>query len=190
MVERDLEVELLVRLRAGDPSAFDEIYGLLHPRLFSFLSRMVRNRSVAQDLAEETWVRLAASGKKLHDGTRLVPWLFTVARNLYVSYCRSRAREQAYTADLVFLWPGELPRSPFDLASLNEFEEQLEAALAELPPLYREALLLTAVEGMRPADAAAVCGIGVEAFRQRLSRARAMLAKRLGSARALKEVSW
>jgi RNA polymerase sigma-70 factor, ECF subfamily len=188
VVERDLEVELLVRLHAGDSSAFDEIHALLHPRLFSFLCRMTRNRAVAEDLAEETWLRFASTGKKLHDGTRLVPWLFTVARNLYVSHCRSRAREQAYTADLVFLWPGELPRSPFDLASLGEFEQQIEAALAELRPLYREALLLTAVEGLKAADAAAVCGIGIEAFRQRLSRARVMLTERLGGARVLREV--
>ena len=52
-------------------------------------------------------------------------------------------------------------------------------ALSELPALYREALLLVAIEGMRPAEAAMVCGITPEAMRQRLSRARAAIAKRL-----------
>jgi len=110
-------------------------------------------------------------------GYRLGPWLFTVARNLYVSHCRNRAREQSYTADLTLLWPGELPQNPFDVASLNEFEQHLEAALALLPPMYREVLLLVGVEGLRPVDAARVCGISPESLRQRLSRARQLISR-------------
>ena len=62
---------------------------------------------------------------------------------------------------------------------LTEFQDRLEAALAEVPPTYREVLLLVGFEGLRPADAAAVCGITPEALRQRLSRARALLSQRL-----------
>jgi RNA polymerase sigma-70 factor (ECF subfamily) len=61
----------------------------------------------------------------------------------------------------------------------SETGRRIEAALSELPALYREALLLVAVEGMRPAEAALVCGITPEAMRQRLTRARTTIAKRL-----------
>ena len=178
-MERELELELVSRLRAGDNSAFDEIYVVFNQRLLNFLARMARNRSVAEDLLEETWLRLVSAGEDLRQDTRLGPWLFTVARNLYISYCRSRVRESAYTADLVFLWPGEKPKTPFDLASLNEFEETLEAAIAELPPLYREVILLVGVEQLRPAEAAEVCGISPESLRQRLKRARDLLSRSL-----------
>jgi RNA polymerase sigma-70 factor (ECF subfamily) len=72
-------------------------------------------------------------------------------------------------------------------------ERRLEAALAALPVASREVLLLVAIEGMRPADAAAVCGVTPEAVRQRLSRARAQLARELDEApllqrRILREV--
>ena len=77
----------------------------------------------------------------------------------------------------MLLWPSELPQSPFDLASLSEFEERLEAAIASLPPIYREALLLVAVEQLRPVDAAKVCGITPESLRQRLSRARVLISQ-------------
>jgi RNA polymerase sigma-70 factor (ECF subfamily) len=80
---------------------------------------------------------------------------------------------------LISLWPGGLPQSPFDLASLNQFETQLEAAIASLPPVYREVLLLVGVEQLRPIDAAAVCGISPESLRQRLSRARALVSRLL-----------
>ena len=174
-MERNLEIALIARLKAGDTTAFDEIYDALNTRLFSFLCRMAKNRTVAEDLLEETWLRVVSSQRNLRADTRLVPWLFTIARNLYLSHCRSRAREEAYTSDLILLWPGALSRSPYDSARFHQFEQRLEAALAELPPLYREVLLLVGVEGFRPADVAEVCGISAEACRQRLSRARTLL---------------
>jgi len=176
-MEREREVALVRRLRAGDITAFDAIFDAFNQRLLSFLTRMAKNRSVAEDLLEETWLRLVSGGEDLHADTRLGPWLFTVARNLYFSHCRNRAREQSYTADLTLLWPGEIPQSPFDVASLNEFEQRLEAALALLPPIYREVLLLVGVEGLRPVDAARVCGINPESLRQRLSRARQLISR-------------
>jgi RNA polymerase sigma-70 factor (ECF subfamily) len=176
-MERECEAALVSRLRAGDVTAFDDIFNAFNHQLLSFLTRMARNRSVAEDLLEETWLRLVASGRDLHADTRLGPWLFTVARNLYLSYCRNRAREQSYTTDLTLLWPGGLPQSPFDTASSNEFEQRLEAALADLPLTYREVLLLVGVEGLRPVDAARVCGISPESLRQRLSRARQLLSR-------------
>ncbi len=61
----------------------------------------------------------------------------------------------------------------------KELRGGIEAALAALPTKYREALLLVGVERMRPAEAAAVCGIAPDAFRQRLSRARALMSREL-----------
>jgi RNA polymerase sigma-70 factor (ECF subfamily) len=180
-MERELEVALVVRLRAGDVTAFDEIYDVFNRRLLSFLTRMTKNRSVAEDLLEETWLRLVSKCWDLHADTRLGPWLFTVARNLYLSHCRSRAREHSCTADLILLWPGGCLQSPFDQASRNELEERLEAAIASLPPMYREVLLLVGVEQLRPVDAARVCGISPESLRQRLSRARGLISRFLAN---------
>lgn len=177
-MDRNTEDALIGRLRTGDPAAFDAIYAEFHPRLYRFLYRMTKNRAVAEDLVEETWLRLVGAAAKLADGTRAGPWLFTVARNLFLSYCRSRAREQAYTADLYLLWP-EAPPSPYAEAAAAEFADRLEAALQALPPAYREVVLLVGVEGMRPSEAAEVCGISGEALRQRLSRARKLLAQHL-----------
>ena len=89
-MERESELELVARLRLGDASAFDAIYLALNVRLLTFLVRLTRDRHVAEDLLEETWLRLVTHASRLRPDTRLVPWLFTVARNLHVSYCRSR----------------------------------------------------------------------------------------------------
>jgi RNA polymerase sigma factor (sigma-70 family) len=87
--------------------------------------------------------------------------------------------------DTIGLWPLGTPRpSPFEFTVANETGRRLEQALASLPAAYREALLLVAVEGMKPAEAATVCGISPEAMRQRISRARAAIARRLDDADA------
>ena len=178
-MDRDHELGLVARLKRRDAAAFDEIYAAFHPRLFNFLARLSRRRDVAEDLVEETWLRLVSHASRLADDTRLAPWLFTVARNLYASYCRSRALDYEAAAG-VGLWP-VLPvdPSPFEVAAGTELQRRVEVAMASLPARYREVLLLVAVEGLTPSEAAAICGVKPEAMRQRLSRARALLAERL-----------
>lgn len=184
-MEREFEVWLVNRMRAGDTAAFDHVYSAFNARLYNFLRRLSRSADVAEDLLEEMWLRFVSSGATLDPDTRLAPWLFTVARNLYVSYCRSRGREQSYTSE-VLLWPDERSPSPLQTAMSNELEGGIEAALAALPTKYREALLLVGFERMRPAEAAAVCGIAPDAFRQRLSRARALISRELEESGLLK----
>lgn len=179
------EAALVERLRCRDAAAFDEIYETYRARLFAFLLRLSRSRSVAEDLLEETWLRLVASAGSLRPDTRIGAWLFTVARNLYWSHRRSCLLEDARQPEMLGLWPapGSWP-SPFDLASSGELERRVERALAGLPPQHREVLLLVAHEGLTPAEAAAVCKVTPEALRQRLARARAALAEALDIPRA------
>ena len=189
------EASLVSRLQEGDPDAFDEIHAALNTRLFNFLLRLSRRRDVSEDLLDETWLRLVTHARRLRADTRLTPWLFTVARNLYVSYQRSRMLEETHAASLIGLWPsGVAQRSPFEETATNETERRIESALASLPAVYREVLLLVGIEGFRPVEAAAVCGISPEALRQRLSRARALLTRQLEApaeikAAALREVT-
>src|SRR6186997_1249321 len=114
-MDREFELDLVARLRAGDRDAFDLVYGAFNARLFNFLARLSRRRDVAEDLLEETWLRVVDRAPKLRPDTRLGPFLFTVARNLYFSYCRSRLMEDSQTADMIGLWPlGTPPPSPFE----------------------------------------------------------------------------
>jgi RNA polymerase sigma-70 factor, ECF subfamily len=182
-MDRESELELVARLRAGDAAAFDIVHEAFNTRLFTFLARLSQRRDVAEDLLEETWLRLVARAASLRADTRLAPWLFTVSRNLYASYCRARLVERSHAASLVGLWPSPAPRcSPFEAAAANETERRIEAALATLPVACREALLLVATEGLTPGEAADVCGVSPEAMRQRVSRGRALLARRLDAA--------
>src|SRR5262245_11813261 len=145
-MDRDSELELVRRVRAGDAGAFDVVHAMFNARLYGFLARLAGNRDVAEDLLEETWLRFVAHTERLQPDTRLGPWLFTVARNLHVSYCRSRAVETSHVEAGIALWPAIMPPSPFEHAAGQEFEHRLEAAIAALPVTFREALLLVGVE--------------------------------------------
>ena len=181
-MDRDSEIALVARLRNGDPEAFDLVHGAFNTRLFNFLARLSRRREVAEDLLEETWLRLVARAPQLRPDTQLGPWLFTVARNLYVSYRRSRMLEDSHAVGLIGLWPsGSSQPSPFEVAAASETGRRIETALGTLPVACRETILLVMIEGLRPSEAAAVCGISAEAMRQRLCRARAALAASLAA---------
>lgn len=179
-MDRETELTLVGQLREGNTAAFDAVHDAFNTRLFTFLLRLARRRDVAEDLLEETWLRLVKHARRLRPDTRLAPWLFTVARHVHVSHVRSRLLEESATAGLMSLWPfGTAPSSPFETAAATELERRIERALASLAPASREVLLLVAVAGLDPADAAKVCGIRPDALRQRLSRARALLVRAL-----------
>src|SRR5262245_5384316 len=83
------ELELVLRLRRGEEAAFDAAYDLYRRRLFGFLARLSGRRDVAEDLLQETFLRLAAKARLLAEDTNLRAWLFAVARNLFISHRRA-----------------------------------------------------------------------------------------------------
>ena len=194
-MDREFELQLVGCLRTGDPEAFDAVHEAFNGRLYNFLARLSNRRDVAEDLVEETWLRLVVHARRLRPDTHLGPWLFTVARHLHASYCRSRLLEDSHAAGMIGLWPyGRPAQSPLEVVEASEARRRATTVLASLPLAYREALLLVAVEGLRHADAAEICGVTAEAMRQRVSRARALLACRLTDAESptlasLKEIT-
>ena len=176
------EHELVESLRRGDAGAFEAAYARHRAALYSFLLRSSRDRALAEELLQETWLRLARTARTLEPETDLRAWLFTVARNLL----RSRRRRDYFGRELLrqlgLAGPGASEVTPFELAAASETERRLEAAIARLAPGLREVVLLAVVERLEPAQLAQVLGVRPEAARQRLARARAMLAKLLAQA--------
>ena len=171
---------LITRLQAGDNTAFDETYRLYRPRIFGFLARLTQNPTLAEDLLQETFIRLAKHAPRLAPDTRLAAWLFTVARNLFISQRRWALLDIGRTSELQ-MWSQlrGTPETPFAMLAANETERVVEQAIADLPLRGREVVLLVAKEKMSPKEAAVVLGIEPAAVRQRLARARVMIQERL-----------
>lgn len=171
---------LVARLKAGDARAFDEVYAAYYERVYGFIVRMVRRPDVAEDMLQETWLRLASHAPRLRDDTEIGAWLFTVARNLCRSYHRWRVLDGERLYELTLSRYKRSASSPYENASANQLEQRLEQALGSLSPRYREVVILVIIERMTPTEAAAVLSVKPDTLRQRLARARAMIAKSLG----------
>lgn len=174
MIRAEDDAALVQRLRSQERGAFDELYARHHQRIWAFLLRLSGRRDEAEDLFQETWVKAARHVHRLEEGTRLLPWLFTIARNEHRSARRFllfdfRKREQ------LLVEPGEPSQDPETLLFDRDEALLLEAALSSLGDAHREVLLLAHVEGLPSADIAAVLGQSDDAVRKRLSRARAEL---------------
>jgi RNA polymerase sigma-70 factor, ECF subfamily len=146
------------------------------PHLRRFALALTGNASLADDLVQDC-IEQALRKQHLFDETRkLRSWLFAILRNLYISGLRRNSRGTAASLE-------------FDVASamgkMQEQEAQLvlsdvKAAITRLPPLYREVLLLIALEGMSYREVSEVTGVPVGTVMSRVARARAGLRTLLG----------
>jgi RNA polymerase sigma-70 factor (ECF subfamily) len=171
------DVEILAGLRRGDPAALGHAYAKYRARVYGFLLRLSGRRDVADYLLHDTWIKLARAAPALREDTVLLSWLFTVARNEFVSYRRWSLLDLTRLFALGAHGP-EVDAGPEAQSESAARVARLERAIVALPPASREVLLLVAVEGIDQEEVARILGIKYAALRQRLSRARAELAQR------------
>ena len=166
-------------LRRGDPDVFDEVYEAYRARLFGYLVRVTQRRTLAEDLLQETWLRAARSAGRLAPDSKLEPWLFRIAHNLFISHRRREALDRARVTELHRSVVAPFSPTPLDTRQGTELQGRLEAAIARLDLRSREVLCLVAMEGLTPAEAADVLRVSGASVRQRLKRARDKLERAL-----------
>lgn len=172
------EAEWIAQLQQGDRQAFARIYERYRVRLYSFLVRLCGRRDQADDLLQDTFVQLARHATRLRPDTQLSPWLYTVARNRYLSQRRT-AMSRLLQLRGFFLGANAaaspLVGNPQQTASERQEVARLEAALQRLSPSLREVILLLVVEDFDQNQVAQMLGLQPAALRKRLERARAQL---------------
>ena len=132
---------LMERVRAGDLEQLSELFERHHRRLYQFFLKLARDRSVAEDLVQEVFVRVLKYRHTWRHEAEFVPWMFALARNAAVDHFRSRTRDSKRDAAAV---PDLAPQPAHAVERLEELERasQLRAALDLLAPDKREVLLL------------------------------------------------
>src|SRR5690606_23751021 len=157
---------------------FDRTYAEMHPRILGFLLRLSGRRDTAEDLAQETWLKFAKAAPSLPAGANVPAYLFTIARNAFVSHRRWAMLDLSRLVMLGFETAAAAV-APDEEHERARSIQLLEAALAALPVASREVLLLVGVEGLPQEEVAEILGISYDALRKRLSRARAELLSRM-----------
>jgi RNA polymerase sigma-70 factor, ECF subfamily len=145
------------------------------PAMRAFAISLSGNPDRADDLVQETLRRAIANIGSFQPRTNMLAWLFTILRNQFLSEYRKRRRE---VEDADGSYAESLTSAPGQDGHL-EFKE-LYAALAKLPLVQREALLLVGASGFSYEEAAAICRTPVGTIKSRVSRARTLLAELLG----------
>jgi RNA polymerase sigma factor (sigma-70 family) len=179
-------IEQLDIIRAGEDrgSSVDFRHGLIEmlPGLRAFAMSLVSNETRADDLVQETLLKAWAKQEQFVPGSNLKAWLCTILRNQLYTEIRKRKRE-VEDADGAMAARMIAPAAQEHGSELRTIWQHL----GRLPALQREALLLVGAQGLTYEAAAEVMGCEVGTVKSRVSRARALLAERLGmgSERAL-----
>ncbi len=173
------DTSLLDAYRQGDEEALGSLLRRHAPAVYRFGLKMCRDPEDASDVLQETMLAAARGAKEFRGDASLSTWLYTIARSFCIK-ARRRARVEAEPLDDEGAMEIASPAiGPDEIASDHELAGALERAIAALDPMYREVLILRDVEGLTAPEVAGVLGIGADAVKSRLHRARVAVRDRL-----------
>jgi len=174
---------LVARARSGDVGAFESLYHSLQAGMYSFIRSQVREAELAADLTQQTFVRAWESLPRLRQDGAFVGWLHRIAANLVRDEIKSgHARLEIAASDVLDdPLPDQRATSPEEAAVFQGLKAAVWAALGQLPPDQRAAVVMHHMEGMSVTEIAQAMKCRPGTVMSRLSRAREALRRRLSS---------
>jgi RNA polymerase sigma-70 factor (ECF subfamily) len=180
------------RYAQGEAAAFAVLYAGLAMKLRTFLLRLAGGQALADDLVQETFMRIHRARGSFEPGARVVPWAYAIARNAWLDHARSAHARTRRELDAKGTHDAPPPAEPAtgpeadseQAAIARETAAIVEAALAALPPAQREAFVLLRYEGMSVQEAAEILGSTPTAVKLRAFRAYEALRAALGQKRS------
>ena len=186
---QDEATEIARGLRHRDPEVLDRLIEQYQHRLFRYLVYLTGNRTTAEDLFQETWVRVLERGRQYDGKSKFETWLFAIARHLLIDTLRRKS-----AASLDALRDPEEGTAPYEPAAEGpsayewlagrEQEAQVTAAIACVPAVYREVLVLRFQEDLKLEEIAGVVGAPVSTVKSRLYRGLEAIRQALQGGRA------
>ena len=174
--------EIARGLRRRDPDLLDRLIEQYQHRLLRYLVHLTGRLELAEDLFQETWIRVLERGHQFNDKYAFSTWLFTVARNLAIDHMRrkqpasldglmnDRDKDKDRDATASFDVPQTGQASAFDRTLQREQNEHITAGMQHLPAEYREALVLRFQEGMSLEEIASVARVPLGTVKSRIYR--------------------
>lgn len=195
------EAALVADLKAGSEEAFGILIAQYHQPLFSLIARSLTDPADAADITQEVFIKVFRSIRSFHGESSLRTWLYRIALHEASNQRRwwSRHKRQELTIDS----PHEgadaeddgLPlisrladsgSSPFDHAAQVELRHRVEAALREVPEVFRTVVVLREIEGFSYEEIAEILNVNIGTVKSRLTRGRSALREVLVSHAATK----
>jgi RNA polymerase sigma-70 factor (ECF subfamily) len=184
MESEDADVELMLRLRAGDDTALNGLISRWKKPLTAFIYRYVGNEHEALDIAQETFVRVYENRHRYQVKSKFSTWLFTIAVNLCRNYARWRRNHPAVSLEDAqehsdFEIAADREVSPGTALANRELAEAVRQAVQSLPHDLLTVILLFEYEDLSYREIAAILGSTDKVVEMRLYRARKLLREKL-----------
>lgn len=193
----DLDDELMERYQKGDESAFTLLVRRHQQPLVNFIARFINDRNSAEDLAQETFIRIFKAAHRYKPGrAHFKTWMYHIAKNLCKNELRNRERRDKYRVDnvidsgsdsngdseeidLIVNTPANQAFQPEVALERKELRNALQKAIAELPEQYRLPLVLRDLQGLSYEEISEVLELRSGTTKSRINRARLMLKDKL-----------
>jgi RNA polymerase sigma-70 factor (ECF subfamily) len=170
-------------LSRRDPDLLDRLIEQYQHRLLRYLVYLAGNRELAEDLFQETWIRVLERGHQYDGKHEFSTWLYAVARNLTIDYLRKKSPVSLdglmEDGQQSLLEPADTRPMAWEVVAQHEQAERISAALVGLPAEYRETVMLRFQEGLALEEIATVTGARLGTVKSRLYRGLNMLMSRL-----------
>jgi RNA polymerase sigma-70 factor (ECF subfamily) len=167
----DDDTELVLRVGEGDARAYHELVSRHAAKVRAFVMRLTRDAADADDVVQETFLRLWLHAAEFESRSRVTTWLCKIAHNLAIDRLRTKNRLRPLPDDETMPVSARQPK----LVDEKRRAEALERAIAALPERQAAAIELVHRQGLSGAEASEVLGVGTEALESLLARARRTL---------------
>jgi len=171
--------DLIVQVQNGSRKAYDELVSRYKGRLYSFILRMVKDPTLAEDLTQETLIRVYIHAAKYREIAKFSTWVFTIATNLVRNKMRQRSRRPRLLSlnpapddDDIPLDPADPKADPTYDVQRQELSDIINEATSRIPEKYRIPFLLREVDQLSYEEIQQVTGLKLGTVRSRINRAR------------------
>ncbi len=168
--------ELLAKVKANDTTAFSVLVDRYKVRLFNLIYRMLSNREEAEDILQETFLRVFREKESYDPTYAFSTWIYTIALNLCRNELKRKKRFKFFGIDLV---KNDRRYAVEGVTNKNCLSSTLEKAIASLPIKYRTVFLLREVNQLSYEEMSQSLDIPLGTVKSRVNRARLMLRKKL-----------
>lgn len=179
-----VDQQLITRSQQGDMAAFAELVNQYKQKVFTYAYRMVGNTQDAEDVAQETFLRVYRHLASYDPHRRFATWMYAIANNLCIDVLRRRRPTLSLDQPVndegdLFLEPAATEGNPEQEAEQLELHQAVEAAIASLPESYRSVIILRHVQNLSYDEISRILDLPLNTVKTRIFRAREALAKRL-----------
>jgi len=174
---KDEDQLVIERVLAGDAKAFEVLVKKYQRKIYFLAMRMTRNHDVADELAQESFVRAYMSLASFQKGRNFYTWLYRIAVNQILNYLKHKSFTVSLDTPSGQIFLEQIPRSPDQLNRLmnNEQMKEFQTALDNLPPAQKTIFMLKTYEEFSYDEISKIMGCSVGTVMSRLFRARAKL---------------